>query len=78
MPRRFLIASGKVGPLFDEPEERARARYLKQRLVRGTEKGRTALVVSDFGLYGGAKGSAGLRAAADAALAVEIEGSIEP
>lgn len=72
MARRFLIVAGKVGPAFDSAEERARARYLRERLIGGSN-----LAVTDWFLYPPIGGSAELRAKADAALVVELEGSVK-
>lgn len=71
MTRRFLIAKGVVGPAFESHEERAHARYLRERRIPHTE-----FVLTDFGRYP-TKGSDGMRAAADAALLVELEASLE-
>ena len=79
MSRRFLIAKGKVGPLFDSVEARARAKFLDVRAIKGSD-----YVVPDHVFYGPRRGpvvppltSAELRAAADEALVAEIEASIE-
>ena len=47
MARRFMIAKGKTGPAFDTLEERARARYLDIRAIKGSE-----YVVPDHVFYG--------------------------
>lgn len=79
MGRKFLIAKGRVGPAWDTVEERARARYLDIRAIKGSD-----YVVPDHVFYGPRRGaavppltSAELRAAADAALESELEASIE-
>jgi hypothetical protein len=51
-------------------EHQARAKYLRARLIPNTR-----LAISDAALYP-TKGSAGLRAAAEKALEVEIEASL--
>lgn len=71
MGRRYFIASGKVGPAFDTLEERARAKYLLARRI-----GDSDYLVTDAIYWAPfAQGSAGLRAAADRALEVELEAS---
>lgn len=69
MGRRFRIKGRKVA-VVDVVDEQARAKYLDARLIRGSD-----LAISDLGLYPVA-GSAGLRAAADKALKVELEASV--
>jgi hypothetical protein len=69
MARRFIVASGKVTPAVDPIEEQARAKYLRIRNIPGTN-----YVLTDAALYP-TQGSAGLRAAADKALAIELEAS---
>jgi len=70
MGRKFLIAKGRVGAAWDDMEQRARAKYLRARQLPGTN-----YVLTDAALYP-LMGSAGLRAAADKALEVEMEASI--
>jgi hypothetical protein len=68
MPRRSKTTAGKVDIL-----ELRCARYLDIRAIRGSD-----FVVTDAILRAPfAQGSAGLRAAADKALAAELEASLE-
>lgn len=66
------VASGKTGPAWDDHEQKAERRYLFERRIPGTE-----YVLTDAGKYP-TRGSAGLRADADAALIAELEGSLRP
>jgi hypothetical protein len=72
MARRFHVTGSQVAAVdpITEIEERARAKYLRMRQLPGTN-----YVLTDAGLYP-TRGSAGLRAASDKALAVELEASI--
>lgn len=72
MGRRFIIKGRKVSALdpVEVIEEQARAKYLRIRQLPGTD-----YVITDAALYP-TKGSAGLRAAAEKALTVELEASL--
>ena len=75
MPRRFTITGRRVVAIdpLSSYEARARAKYLEARQLPGTY-----WILTDAALYRRQPhGSDGLRAAADAALAVELEASIE-
>ncbi len=69
---RRIVASGVCGPAWDTIEEKAHARYLLERRIPGTD-----FVLTDAGKYP-TRDSAGLRAAADAALIAELEASVDP
>lgn len=81
MPRRFHINGRRVVAIdpLSAYEERARARYLDVRAIKDSD-----YAVPDHVFYGPRRGavvppltSAELRAAADEALVLEIEASIE-
>lgn len=71
MSRRFLIASGVVGPAFDSIEQAAQRRHDRERRIP-----HTPFILTDYGLYP-TRDSAGLRAAADNALTTELQASLD-
>lgn len=71
MSRRFSIVDGKLGPAFDDPDTILELRRDRERRLPHTD-----LVITDFGLYP-TRGSDGMREAADAALLIELEASLE-